>query len=463
VRDLTLTLDGRTLASGLDFDLGPGERLLITADRGEALTAVALALGGLVPSPWREAVGASDWSRDWTEFEHRVLAARLTAAELTLPARTLVVPEDLDPWFTAGTGHDELSFFGWTEGCDAALDAAVFGLFDRQLLSRPIYNLSGGEKQRLALTEALVCRPDCLILLNGLGWLDREHRPAALDALALLDAPLIFCDDHVELLADRCSHRIHLDPAGAAHEAVRRSPRRPPAAEPAGAARPTPGLPGDPIITANRLTFLHTGFTDVSVLRDATFAIPPARDVFLVGANGTGKSTLASLVCGLESPHRGRLQVRDPRAGRMEPRALRARLGAAGPQMLFQFVDDNLIRPDVDTFLALGIGREEVERRPDVIAWLAAAGVQRDAVVTGLDAFQKKLIVLARMAVTHCRLAFFDEPAWGLTGVERGQLYGFVDAFLGDMTRIWITHEPDSVPYRPEAIATIADGRVMVE
>ena len=67
------------------------------------------------------------------------------------------------------------------------------------------------------------------------------------------------------------------------------------------------------------------------------------------------------------------------------------------------------------------------------------------------------------MAVTRCRLAFLDEPAWGLTRAERRRLQSFLDMFLADMSRIWITHEPEMVPYTPAAEVTIADGSVIVK
>ena len=468
IRDLSLSLDGRPLVSHVSVDLRACDRLLVTAARSEALGSLAYALAGLVPSPWRTTVEATEWTRDWAQFEHHVLGARLTSARLQVPARTSLVPEDLDTWFIAGTGYDELTFFGWLEGRDRHLDATLFQLFDRRLLSRPIYNLSGGEKQRLALAETIVSAPDCLVLLNALGWLDREHRGAALDALMGLPVPIVFCDDHVDLLSAACNLRLHIAEDGqsvlssgtvgaVSHaRAGRTVPAEPRTRELAPAGSPS-------IVVARDLSFVHTGFEDVRVLDRTSFDVPCVRDILLVGANGTGKSTLAALVCGLEREIEGSLIVHDARVGSVEPDVLRERLGASAPQLLFQFVDDNLSRPRVRAYLEVGLGADRLADRADIVGWLGVLGIDLEAVVTGLDTFQKKMLVLARMGITDCALAFFDEPAWGLTAAERRLLYEFVDRFLDGMTRVWITHEPESVPYAPEAVIKIAGGQVRVQ
>jgi energy-coupling factor transporter ATP-binding protein EcfA2 len=458
-RDVSVTLDDRRLVSGFSIELGPRDRALVTADRSDSLSGLAYALAGLVPSPWRRTVEAVDWSRDWVQFEHRVLAARLQADELRIPRRTLLVPEDLDTWFIAGTGIDELAFFGWREREDAALDSRLFDLFDRALLSRPIYNLSGGEKQRLALAVALVAKPDAIILLNSLGWLDRDHRGAAIETLLSFRVPLVFCDDHVELLSEVCTCHVHLDGEGRS----RVEPRLPEATRPEwpGVAR-TARVPDSPLVRASRLSFVHPGFDDVRVLDEATFTIPAVQNGFIVGPNGTGKSTLANLVCGLEARYSGDLTVFDPVGGQTSPRLLRDRLGVTAPQLLFQFVDDNLVRPRVGDYLALGVDEGRLRARDDALGWLEGLEAGPERLTSGLDTFQKKAVVLARMAITKCRLVFLDEPAWGVTRAERGHLHQAIARFLGDATKLWITHEPESVPYEPDVVIRIEGGKVLV-
>ncbi len=468
VRGLSVELDGRRLLSIADVDLRPGVRALVTAEHGDSLTCLAHVLSGLVPSPWRRAVGGHTWSRDLTQFEAHVLSGHVRFDRLQLIARTLLVPEDLDTWFVAGSGYDELAFCGWVEGHDPRLDLTLSSLIDMGLLARPIYCLSGGEKQRLALAISLVMRPDCLILLNAFGWLDQAHRARVLDALLELPTAIVFCDDHLDLLKGACSEHWHIDGTGALTRA--------PDSGPGGASRTRmarhrlhvtrterPVARSTFAVEGHGLGFQHVGFDDVDVVSDATFTIPRVSDVYLVGANGSGKSTLATLICGLEPRYSGTLSVWDGQTGAAAPARLRATRGASAPQLLFQFVDDNLIRWTVGDYLSVGTSRHQVADRQDVLDWLEDTGVSVETRVHVMDTCQKKLAVLARMAVTDCRLAFFDEPTWGLTSVEQERLLAFVDRFLGGLVRIWITHETEYVPYQPEAIVRIVDGRISVE
>lgn len=65
------------------------------------------------------------------------------------------------------------------------------------------------------------------------------------------------------------------------------------------------------------------------VLRDFCMAAGPGEIVGLVGANGSGKSTVLRIACGLRRPDSGRIHVR--RNGQSETRVLGAALEGARP------------------------------------------------------------------------------------------------------------------------------------
>lgn len=472
--NLTISLDGKTLISALSLTLSRSDRLLLTAERGDALSGLAHALCGLIPSPWRKTIIAEvgDLGLDLVEFEPPIFFSQVSFDELRIPPRTLLVPEDLDTWFIAGTGHDELAFFGWIEGSDKSLDEQLFSIIDRALLSRPISGLSGGQKQRLALAEVLVAQPQSVFLLNSIGWLDRQHRAAAIEILVNLDCPIVFCDEHTGLLSAYCNRHLHITASGAWSERQIAPEPRPPEGQPRkdvlNAVRVADTqevkLPAasQVVISAQNLEFIHADFEDVHVFDGTTFAIPHVRDILLLGANGTGKSTFASLVCGLEGHYNGVLSIWDARIGFESPERVRKKLGVSAPQMLFQFVDDNFIRASVAPYLCFGIRDTNTPAIKDVVSYLDRNDIQMADNIANLDTFRKKLLVLARVVISSCQLAFLDEPFWALTDKEQSILQGFVDDFLGNAIRVWITHEPECLRIVPGATARIVDGQVSV-
>src|SRR5438132_4374403 len=57
---------------------------------------------------------------------------------------------------------------------------------------------------------------------------------------------------------------------------------------------------------------------DFYALRDVSFRIAEGESVAIVGRNGAGKSTLLSVVCGLATPEKGRVEVKGRIAALME-------------------------------------------------------------------------------------------------------------------------------------------------
>lgn len=93
-------------------------------------------------------------------------------------------------------------------------EAAAF--FDIQpLLGRPIRNLSGGEKSRVALARALLSAPELLLLDEPFSALDGPRRRAFLDVLrdmhGKFELPMIVVTHQIDDVATLADHVIALD------------------------------------------------------------------------------------------------------------------------------------------------------------------------------------------------------------------------------------------------------------
>lgn len=79
-------------------------------------------------------------------------------------------------------------FYGRKENCLATFSAGVIDVFDiRRLLGRKPHNLSGGEKQRVAIVRALLREPEVLLLDEPLSSLDRVSRYKILSYLRTIN------------------------------------------------------------------------------------------------------------------------------------------------------------------------------------------------------------------------------------------------------------------------------------
>jgi energy-coupling factor transport system ATP-binding protein len=134
--------------------------------------------------------------------------------------------------------------------------------------------------------------------------------------------------------------------------------------------------------------------------------IPAGRVTALAGPSGRGKTTLARLLCGLETPLSGSVMYGGERAG--------ADLG----QVVLQNSDHQLYMPSVldEVVVALGGRRAKTEARAMEI--LDSFGLARLSArhPQSLSGGEKQRLVVAVGLARPTRLAVLDEPTSGLDG-----------------------------------------------
>lgn len=161
------------------------------------------------------------------------------------------------------------------------------------------------------------------------------------------------------------------------------------------------------------------GYDEEIVLRDVSLEVLPGRYIWLVGANGTGKSTLLRAIVGLLPPRRGRIW----RGGGARP------AGYVPQQQTLDRFFPMTTRAIVEMGLFARIGPW---RRPsptllrEVDAWLARLGLRQHAhkTLAELSGGMRQKTLLARALVTGARLMVLDEPASELDAASAAVIWG---------------------------------------
>ncbi|MGW5107307.1 energy-coupling factor ABC transporter ATP-binding protein [Nocardia sp. NPDC004123] len=149
-------------------------------------------------------------------------------------------------------------------------------------------------------------------------------------------------------------------------------------------------------------------FGERAVLRDLHLRLGENR-IAVIGSNGSGKSTFARLLNGLQVPTDGRVRV-DGLDTRKQGRAVRKLVG-----FVFQDPDVQIVMPTVAEDLAFGlkhhgVAKSEIQDR--VAATLAEYGLTefRDHPAHLLSGGQKQLLAIAAVLSVGPKYVVFDEP-----------------------------------------------------
>jgi zinc/manganese transport system ATP-binding protein len=173
--EATMAFGSRTLWSGLNFKLSPGEFVAVLGANGSGKTTLLRTILGLVaPTSGRIFVNGSPAHRGSSALGYIPQQRRL-APPAPLRARDLV-----------GLGIDGQTFGlgGLRRRTGRIVDAALDDVDALHLADTPVDVLSGGEQQRVRVAQALVTDPLALLCDEPLLSLDLNHQQTT---VALID------------------------------------------------------------------------------------------------------------------------------------------------------------------------------------------------------------------------------------------------------------------------------------
>lgn len=222
---------------------------------------------------------------------------------------------------------------------------------------------------------------------------------------------------------------------------------------------PLPPGPGE-------LIFDHVSFSysqDRPILRDVTFRVPAGKTIALVGASGSGKSSLIRLLVRFWEPDSGRILLDGMPISEVSASSLRDAI-AVVPQDIVLFNDSisyNIAVGDTDSSVEDII---EAARLAHIHDFIVARPQGYEALVgergLKLSGGEKQRLAIARAALKKPRIFVFDEATSSLDSRTEQQILRSIGEVSQDTTTLVIAHRLSTIVAADE-ILVLDSGKIV--
>lgn len=355
-------------------------------------------------------------------------------------------------------------------------------------------HMSGGQRQRVCIAGALAMEPQVLVLDEPSSLLDVRGREAimrVMGRLAAAGATLVhvthFMDEALE--ADRVivmrAGRIVLD--GAPSEVfcganaglidelglelpfdLRLLRARRALAGGTGVKHEQQALlsknsaPREQFCRVSGVSYSYT--PRHAALADVSFQVLEGETCAVVGQTGSGKSTLLRLLCGLEAPDSGSVEVAGATtATKRGRRDVRRAVG-----YVMQHPERQLFAQTVESDVAfgprnMGLPADEVARRVDHALGLVGLAAKKGLSPFELSGGQKRLAAIAGVLAMQPKLLVLDEPTAGLDPRGRAGLRRLLAELRAHgVTIVQVTHSMEDAA-RADRVVVLDESRVIAD
>jgi phospholipid/cholesterol/gamma-HCH transport system ATP-binding protein len=222
---------------------------------------------------------------------------------------------------------------------------------------------------------------------------------------------------------------------------------------------------GEPVV---EMADLRLSFGEKKILRGVSFAVQPRERLVILGASGSGKSTILRLLLGILQPDGGAVKIK----GRKISTLSRAQLNQARQRigMVYQY-SALLSSLSVRDNLALAVeeltdkSREDIDKTIEEKLGLVEMADARDKMPAELSGGMKKRIAIARALMLDPEIILYDEPSAGLDPV----ITSVIDKLIISVSEkheaasIIVTHEMGSAFKIATRMAMLHEGRIIAD
>ena len=484
-RSIDVEYEGVQVLFSVDFDVTEGEVVALLGTNGAGKSTLLRAIAGT-----QEASNGAVFLNG-ADITHSPPHENAAAGIVMMPGGQAVFPNL--------TVEENLRTAAWMYRDDAAYVeerlARVLEFFPRlvERFEQPAGNLSGGEQQMVALSQAFLMKPKLLMideLSLGLAPAIVEQLLGILREIAATGTTIILVEQSLNVALTVANRAVFMEKGeirfdGPTDELLRRpdlvrSVFMGGAVGGTGATRRRVRTAYDQPEVLLKVEDVSVSFGGVQALDGVTLSVHDNEIVGIIGPNGAGKTTLFDVISGYIKPDSGTISVEGEDVERMSPDA-RARLGLGRSFQQARLFPALTVRENI----AVALERRAVKSPMQAAMWLpkVRSGERRlyqrvDGLVEllGLEAYAEKFVRelstgtrravdLACTMAAEPRVVLLDEPSSGLAQAETEALGPALIRVVRETGcgMLLIEHDMPLIGSGSDRLVAMELGRVVVE
>jgi len=401
----------------INLEVSAGECLLICGESGSGKTTFSRLLNGVSPDYIEGELDGECYTYD--------LRAGETEIEEYVPVVGSVFQNPKTQHFTTNTST-ELAFPCENMGMDPddihqRVSEVVSDFEIEELLDRDIFTLSGGEKQQIAFASANVLSPKVLVLDEVTSNLDNEaveHLQTMIQQMKKEGVTVILTEHRLAWTKDIVDRYVLFEEGSLVKEWPAEEFNRLTNDELNSLGLRSMDLSSHKALINEKMQSKESNYRDSilqtkdlavgyeksgKVLDNLNLSFKAGETVGLMGANGTGKSTLASTITGLQRPLGGKVLWKDQLISSKEL--------IKKSFLVMQDTNYQLFSDSVSDEVLLGSRYPEM--KDEVLEQLGLTDIE-DHHPMSLSGGQKQRVAIASAILSGKEILIFDEPTSGL-------------------------------------------------
>lgn len=411
----------RESLAGFSLNVKQGEFVVLTGKSGCGKTTVTRCINGLIPNFFD------------ADLQGEVFVSGLdikTASIRDISRRVGSVFQDPRSQFFTLHVKSELAFPSENYGIEShimqmQIKKAVQDLHLNTLMTRSIFTLSSGEKQKIAVASVYALEPDIYVFDEPSANLDKTGTDQLLAVLSILKAKghtVIIAEHKLAYLKDLLDRVVFIEDGQVKEEFNCREFFAKPGQwfrdkglrhfagailRPAANALPHNAQAQAPLLQAVAISFGYK--RGKPILNGISLTAYRGEITGIMGKNGVGKSTLLRVLMGLEKHHRGEILLEG------KPSGTKARM--QNSFYVMQDVDYQLFAPSVWEEMLLGCKESPgiVAKAEQYLQFFQLENYKK-AHPASLSGGQKQRLSIALAGMQNAGILFLDEPTSGLDG-----------------------------------------------